>query len=189
MFVDRSVPRISREYERFAFAREIKEHLVAQVRECINAGVFQRRSAAGSRLPPADDGHSRRRRHAAVGAARARARTPTISPATCSTSPSPDCSPASPFDRIPLPFVRTTNAPPSRAGHRESSIQESCHESPRRSRSPDRHARRRRRRVRLQHRHRQVSRSIRRPSARRSRPHRSPPSSSRSRGSSARPAR
>src|SRR6266705_2405249 len=28
MFVDRSVPRISREYERFAFAREMKTHLV-----------------------------------------------------------------------------------------------------------------------------------------------------------------
>jgi AcrR family transcriptional regulator len=41
MFVDRSVPRISREYERFAFAREIKEHLLAQVRACISAGVFQ----------------------------------------------------------------------------------------------------------------------------------------------------
>ena len=41
MFVDRSVPRISREYERFAFAREIKDHLIAQVRECITAGVFK----------------------------------------------------------------------------------------------------------------------------------------------------
>src|SRR5262245_25466282 len=41
MFVDRSVPRISREYERFAFAREIKNHLIAQVRECINAGIFR----------------------------------------------------------------------------------------------------------------------------------------------------
>jgi AcrR family transcriptional regulator len=41
MFVDRSVPRISREYERFAFAREIKEHLIGQVRECITAGVFR----------------------------------------------------------------------------------------------------------------------------------------------------
>ena len=40
MFVDRSVPRISREYERFAFAREIKDLLIAQVRECIAAGVF-----------------------------------------------------------------------------------------------------------------------------------------------------
>jgi AcrR family transcriptional regulator len=35
MFVDRSVPRICREYERFAFAREIKGHLVATVQECV----------------------------------------------------------------------------------------------------------------------------------------------------------
>jgi AcrR family transcriptional regulator len=41
MFVDRSVPRISREYERFAFAREIKDHLIAQVRECVTTGVFR----------------------------------------------------------------------------------------------------------------------------------------------------
>src|SRR5439155_4242698 len=41
MFVDRSVPRISREYERFSFAREIKEHLLAHVRECIASGVFR----------------------------------------------------------------------------------------------------------------------------------------------------
>jgi AcrR family transcriptional regulator len=36
MFVDRSVPRISREYERFAFALELKEHLVAEVQQCID---------------------------------------------------------------------------------------------------------------------------------------------------------
>jgi len=41
MFVDRSVPRISREYERFAFARERKDHLIAQVRECMKAGVIR----------------------------------------------------------------------------------------------------------------------------------------------------
>src|SRR5215467_13354857 len=41
MFVDRSVPRISREYERFAFAREIKDHLIAEVRTCITSGVFK----------------------------------------------------------------------------------------------------------------------------------------------------
>jgi AcrR family transcriptional regulator len=41
MFVDRSVPRISREYERFAFAREMKHHLITQVRECMSAGVFR----------------------------------------------------------------------------------------------------------------------------------------------------
>src|SRR5580765_4677048 len=41
MFVDRSVPRISREYERFAFARKMKDHLITQVRECMRAGVFK----------------------------------------------------------------------------------------------------------------------------------------------------
>jgi AcrR family transcriptional regulator len=40
MFVDRSVPRISREYERFAFAREMKAHLAATVQRCIDEGVF-----------------------------------------------------------------------------------------------------------------------------------------------------
>jgi AcrR family transcriptional regulator len=35
MFVDRSVPRISREYERFAFAREIKGHFVAEIQACV----------------------------------------------------------------------------------------------------------------------------------------------------------
>jgi AcrR family transcriptional regulator len=37
MFVDHSVPRISREYERFAFAREMKTHLVTEVQQCIDA--------------------------------------------------------------------------------------------------------------------------------------------------------
>jgi AcrR family transcriptional regulator len=40
MFVDRSVPRISREYERFAFALELKEHLVAEVQQCIDQKVL-----------------------------------------------------------------------------------------------------------------------------------------------------
>lgn len=38
MFVDRSVPRISREYERFSFAREMKEWLVTQVDAAVAAG-------------------------------------------------------------------------------------------------------------------------------------------------------
>jgi AcrR family transcriptional regulator len=38
MFVERSVPRISREYERFAFARESKQHIIEEVRACIDAG-------------------------------------------------------------------------------------------------------------------------------------------------------
>src|SRR6476646_100799 len=40
MFVDRSVPRISQAYERFAFAREMKAHLVAQIQACIDAGAL-----------------------------------------------------------------------------------------------------------------------------------------------------
>jgi AcrR family transcriptional regulator len=36
MFVDRSVPRISREYERFAFMRELKAQLVSEVQQCID---------------------------------------------------------------------------------------------------------------------------------------------------------
>jgi AcrR family transcriptional regulator len=38
MFLDRSVPRISREYERFAFAREMKQHIVDEIRACIEGG-------------------------------------------------------------------------------------------------------------------------------------------------------
>jgi AcrR family transcriptional regulator len=37
MFMDRSVPRISQVYERFAFAREMKTHLVAQIQACIDS--------------------------------------------------------------------------------------------------------------------------------------------------------
>ncbi len=37
MFVDRSVPRITREYERFTFVRDMKRHIVAQIQECIDA--------------------------------------------------------------------------------------------------------------------------------------------------------
>ena len=38
MFIDRSVPRISREYERFAFAREMKQSLISHVHEAVAAG-------------------------------------------------------------------------------------------------------------------------------------------------------
>jgi hypothetical protein len=40
MFVDRSVPRISREYERFAFAREGKQHIIEGIQASIDAGVL-----------------------------------------------------------------------------------------------------------------------------------------------------
>jgi AcrR family transcriptional regulator len=42
MFVERSVPRISREYERFAFAREMKQHILQELRACIDAGDLPR---------------------------------------------------------------------------------------------------------------------------------------------------
>jgi AcrR family transcriptional regulator len=38
MFIDRSVPRISREYERFAFALEMKRHIAEEIQRCIDAG-------------------------------------------------------------------------------------------------------------------------------------------------------
>jgi AcrR family transcriptional regulator len=40
MFIDRSVPRICQEYERFAFAREGMARVVDLVRACIDAGLF-----------------------------------------------------------------------------------------------------------------------------------------------------
>jgi AcrR family transcriptional regulator len=40
MFVDRSVPRISQAYERFAFARDMKERLVGQIQSCIDSGAL-----------------------------------------------------------------------------------------------------------------------------------------------------
>ena len=40
MFLDRSVPRITQEYERFAFARETRRHLFAEIERGIEAGVF-----------------------------------------------------------------------------------------------------------------------------------------------------
>ena len=40
MFVDRSVPRISREYERFAFAREGKQHIIEEIQTAMTAGAL-----------------------------------------------------------------------------------------------------------------------------------------------------
>src|SRR6059036_147460 len=42
MFVDRSVPRIGREYERFAFAREIRGRVMARIQQCVDEGIFPR---------------------------------------------------------------------------------------------------------------------------------------------------
>jgi AcrR family transcriptional regulator len=40
MFVDRSVPRIGHEYERFAFAREMKTRFIEQLDRCVREGAF-----------------------------------------------------------------------------------------------------------------------------------------------------
>ncbi|HJZ70085.1 MAG TPA: TetR/AcrR family transcriptional regulator [Vicinamibacterales bacterium] len=40
MFLDRSVPRISREYERFAFAHETKQRIIEELARCVKAKVF-----------------------------------------------------------------------------------------------------------------------------------------------------
>jgi AcrR family transcriptional regulator len=42
IFVDRSVPRISREYERFAFAHERKQHIIETLQACVDAGELPR---------------------------------------------------------------------------------------------------------------------------------------------------
>jgi len=42
MFVDRAVPRISREYERFAFAREMKGNIIHAIQDAVDAGVLPR---------------------------------------------------------------------------------------------------------------------------------------------------
>jgi AcrR family transcriptional regulator len=41
MFVDRSVPRIGREYERFSFARDMKERFIEQARLCAERGELR----------------------------------------------------------------------------------------------------------------------------------------------------
>lgn len=40
MFVDRSVPRITREYERFTFVRDTRTHIIEQIQACIDAGLL-----------------------------------------------------------------------------------------------------------------------------------------------------
>src|ERR1700682_6308743 len=47
MFLDRSVPRISQEYERFAFVRAGKQQLVEDIQRCIDAPLLPRDLKAG----------------------------------------------------------------------------------------------------------------------------------------------
>jgi len=44
MFLDRSVPRISRDWERFAFVRDLRSTLSRRLRECVDAGALPPRT-------------------------------------------------------------------------------------------------------------------------------------------------
>jgi AcrR family transcriptional regulator len=50
IFVDASVPRISRDWERFDAARELRHDLEHEIQHCIDDGVFPRAPSAGSVL-------------------------------------------------------------------------------------------------------------------------------------------
>jgi AcrR family transcriptional regulator len=50
MFMERSVPRISREYERFAFVRLRKQEIAAEIDACIKAGVLPASTKPGVAL-------------------------------------------------------------------------------------------------------------------------------------------
>jgi AcrR family transcriptional regulator len=50
VFLDRHVPRIGREYERFAFMADLKNRLLARVQRCINEGLLPRSLHPGTAL-------------------------------------------------------------------------------------------------------------------------------------------
>jgi AcrR family transcriptional regulator len=48
IFVDEAVPRISRDWERFSFIRELRQGIEDQIQKCIDAGVFPSAELASS---------------------------------------------------------------------------------------------------------------------------------------------
>ena len=50
VFLDRHVPRIGREYERFAFMADLKSQLLARVKRCIDEGLLPRSLYPGTAL-------------------------------------------------------------------------------------------------------------------------------------------
>jgi AcrR family transcriptional regulator len=48
IFVDEAVPRISRDWERFSFVRELRQGIEEQIQKCINDGVFPSADSAPS---------------------------------------------------------------------------------------------------------------------------------------------
>ncbi len=69
MFVDRTVPRICREYERFAFAREMRQELIAELEHAADEGVFPKTIPAASGFSDSDHGRPGSRGHASLGPA------------------------------------------------------------------------------------------------------------------------
>jgi AcrR family transcriptional regulator len=48
IFVDEAVPRISRDWERFSFVRELRQGIEAQIQKCLDQGVFTSTGSASS---------------------------------------------------------------------------------------------------------------------------------------------
>jgi AcrR family transcriptional regulator len=48
IFVDKAVPRISRDWERFSFVRDLRQGIEAQIQKCIDDGVFPSARSASS---------------------------------------------------------------------------------------------------------------------------------------------
>ena len=48
IFVDEAVPRISRDWERFSFVRQLRQGIEAQIQKCIDDGVFPGAASASS---------------------------------------------------------------------------------------------------------------------------------------------
>ena len=72
MFVDRSVPSIRCVYERFPFAREAKQVLIAHLQHCIDSGVLPSHVSALGGVPPPHHRSARHRHDAPVRSAQPR---------------------------------------------------------------------------------------------------------------------
>ena len=89
MFVDRTVPRINKDWERFGFVREMKAQIGAPHPARDRRRALSRRIPAGRHRQDPVDGHLRRRGRAGCASAARRAKTSTRSRATRSKRPSP----------------------------------------------------------------------------------------------------
>ena len=69
MFVDRTVPRICREYERFTFAREMRQELIAELEHAADEGVLPEDHSRGDGFSDSHHGRPGRGGHAPLGPA------------------------------------------------------------------------------------------------------------------------